>query len=56
MILWYLKYSEKNITKAEKTWIWQDYTTKKSSWNNNYIITKRKIRKEKLKKILKNFK
>ncbi|MFW5891050.1 MAG: hypothetical protein ACOC3V_00580 [bacterium] len=38
MILWYLKYSDKNINKARNTWKWKSYTDKKSTWNNNYLI------------------
>lgn len=38
MILWYLKYSNKDIIKAEKTWAWRDYNTKKSTWDKNYLI------------------
>lgn len=37
MILWYLKYSDKNIKKAEETWGWVDCDTKKSTWNNKYL-------------------
>jgi len=38
MILWYLKYSENDIIKAEKTWGWVDYETKKSTWNKKYLL------------------
>lgn len=34
MILWYLYYSKKDIKKAEETWGWTDYDTKKSTWNS----------------------
>ena len=39
MVLWYLKYSDKNITKAEQTWGWKNYNTKESTWNKNCLIT-----------------
>ena len=38
MILWYLKYSDKDIKKAEETWGWVDGYTKQSTWNKNYLI------------------
>ncbi|MCK9416613.1 hypothetical protein M0Q97_08160 [Candidatus Dojkabacteria bacterium] len=38
MILWYLEYSKKDIKKAEETWDWVDSDTKKSTWNNDYLI------------------
>lgn len=38
MILWYLKYSDKDIKKAEETWSWVDFETQVSTWNNNYLI------------------
>lgn len=38
MILWYLHYSKKDIKKAEETWGWCNYDTKKSTWNNDYLI------------------
>lgn len=38
MILWYLKYSDKDIKKAEETWPWVNYNTKKSTWNKDYLI------------------
>jgi len=37
-VLWYLKYSNKDIKKAEDTWGWVNYKTKESSWNKNYLI------------------
>jgi hypothetical protein len=40
MILWYLNYSNKDIKEAEKTWSWINVETKKSTWNNNYILNK----------------
>lgn len=40
MILWYLYYSDKDLRKAEETYPWIDYVTKKSVWNNKYIIKK----------------
>lgn len=39
MVLWYLNYSNKNITKAEQTWGWTNYNTKESTWNKNCLIT-----------------
>jgi len=56
MILWYLYYSDKNIIKAKKTWEWEDYDTKKSTWNDKYLINGDPIqyeRKQKLKRVLK---
>jgi hypothetical protein len=56
MILWYLYYSDKNITKAKKTWEWSDYDTKKSTWDDKYLINGDPIqyeRKQKLKRVLK---
>ena len=38
MILWWLNYSDKDIIKAEKNWGWEDYKTKKSSWDKKYLI------------------
>lgn len=35
--LWWLYYCDKDINKAKETWPWQDYETKKSSWNNKFI-------------------
>ena len=39
-VLWYLKYSDKDIVKARDTWGWVDYDTKKSTWNDDYLINK----------------
>lgn len=36
-ILWYLKYSNKDIDKARETWSWQDMDTQKSTWKDEYI-------------------
>ena len=36
-VLWYLKYCNKDIKKAEETWGWIDCTTNKSSWNKDYL-------------------
>lgn len=45
--LWYLYYyntysqgllNEPDIKKAEESWPWEDYNTKKSSWNSNFLI------------------
>ena len=38
MILWWAKYSDKNIRKAKKTWPWINMENKKSTWDNSYII------------------
>lgn len=38
MILWYLKYCNKDIVKAKKTWEWTDYNTKLSTWENKYLL------------------
>lgn len=35
--LWYYIYCKEDIVKAKETWPWQDYKTKQSSWNDNYI-------------------
>jgi len=38
MILWYLYYSDKDLNKARETWGWIDSKTKKSTWNEEYIL------------------
>ncbi len=38
MILWYLKYSNKDIDKAEYTWKWFETDSLKSTWNDKYLI------------------
>lgn len=38
MILWYLKYSNKDIYKAKSTWGWINVDTGVSTWNDNYLI------------------
>jgi hypothetical protein len=38
MIIWYLYYSDRDIKKAKETWDWIDSTTKKSTWNDDYLI------------------
>lgn len=38
MILWYLKGCNKDIIKAEETWVWIDHDTKLSTWNKDYLI------------------
>lgn len=38
-ILWYLKYCNKNIEKSKASWGWIDGETKKSTWNDDYLIT-----------------
>ena len=37
-ILWYLNYCNKDLLKSETEWGWVDYKTKKSTWNNGYLI------------------
>jgi len=37
MVLWYLNYSDKDISKAKDTWKWNDYDTKESTWNDKYL-------------------
>ena len=37
-ILWYMKYANKDIYEAEKTWGWINYETKESTWNKEYLI------------------
>lgn len=54
MILWYLKYSDKDIKKAEETWGYVDYKTKESTWNKKYILhSLQELRDKKLNEILK---
>jgi hypothetical protein len=38
MMLWYWKYCDKDIKKAEETWGWTDYYTKLSTWDNGYLM------------------
>ena len=38
MILWYLEYADKDIVKAKETWWWVNCDTKKSTWNDKYLI------------------
>lgn len=38
MILWYMKYANKDINEAEKTWGWVNCETKESTWNKEYLI------------------
>lgn len=38
MVLWYVKYCDKDIKKAQESWGWSDYDTKISTWNPNYLI------------------
>ena len=40
MIVWYLYYSQKDIDIARQTWGWIDSTTKKSSWDESFLIQK----------------
>jgi hypothetical protein len=40
MILWYMNYSNNDLDKAKKTWGWRDSKTKKSTWNDEFLITK----------------
>ena len=45
--LWYLYYTntisqvllgKSNIEMAKESWPWQDYETKKSTWNNKFLM------------------
>lgn len=38
MILRYLYYNDKDIEKTRNNWGWIDYATKKSTWNENYLV------------------
>jgi hypothetical protein len=40
MILWYSRYAGRDIKKAEETWGWADWYTKKSTWNDKFLINK----------------
>jgi hypothetical protein len=52
MILWYLKYSNKDIKVAEETWTWQ--SDGKSTWDKkNILYSLEDERDKKLKKLLK---
>lgn len=37
-ILWWKNYSNKDIKKAEESWGWVDFDTKKSTWDKNYLL------------------
>jgi len=37
MYLWYKNYCNRDIVVARNTWKWQDYNTKESTWNEDYI-------------------
>lgn len=37
-ILWWLKYSNKDIELAETSWPWQNCNTKESTWNKKYLL------------------
>lgn len=37
MYLWWKYYSNEDLEKAESTWGWINSTTKKSTWNKNFI-------------------
>lgn len=53
MILWYLKYSDKDIEKARETWGWVDRDGN-STWEDKYMLyNKQEIRDKKLNEILK---
>ena len=41
MALWWKNYSDKNLHKARMTWPWRDSHTKRSTWNNKYLIKKK---------------
>jgi hypothetical protein len=38
MYLWWKYFSDKDLKKAKETWGWVDYSTKESTWNENYLI------------------
>lgn len=38
-VLWFLKYSDKDINKARDTWGWIDHTTKQSTWDESCLIS-----------------
>jgi hypothetical protein len=38
MMLWFVKYSDKDIEMAEKEWGWVDSDTKKSTWDKKYLV------------------
>lgn len=38
MIVWYLKYSDKDLGKAKESWPWICYKTSKSTWGDKYLI------------------
>lgn len=37
MVLWYLRYANKDINKARDTWPWRQYDTKQSTWNDECL-------------------
>lgn len=37
-ILWWKNYANKDIKLAESTWGWNNYYTKESTWNKNYLL------------------
>jgi|SRR3990170_4249214 len=39
-IIWWLYFSDKDLTKAVDTWGWVDYKTQKSTWKSEYLINK----------------
>jgi len=38
-LLWYLHYSDRDLTKAKETWPWRDRNDN-STWNDEYLLTK----------------
>ena len=38
MLLWYKNYCSSDIDKARTTWPWKDADTKRSTWNEDFII------------------
>ena len=37
-VLWFLKYSDKDINKARDTWGWVNSETKQSTWDESFLI------------------
>lgn len=40
MVLWWKYYSNEDMHKARMTWPWRDGKTKRSTWNNKFVIKK----------------
>ena len=37
-VIYTIYYCNSDVKKAKQTWPWQDFETKKSSWNDNYLV------------------